>query len=104
MTITAIKQMPYIDFMDTVEILAEVIKEDYKDQMTLQAYGAWQIIETLKGMFGETKSMNFTTYATKLGLIDQDEQATKAQIQIQKQIALSTAREIVQLHKQGAKK
>jgi cobalamin biosynthesis Co2+ chelatase CbiK len=95
--------MPYIDFMDTVDILKEAVKEDFKDQMTLHSFGAWQIIETLKGMFGETNSMSFSTYATKLGLIDKDEQATKAQIEIQKQLALSTAREIVNLHKQGAK-
>lgn len=93
-----------MDFVDTVEIMAEGYKDEYKDQMTLHAFGSWQIIEALKAMFGESKQISFTEYATKLGLLSKDEKATKAQIQLQKQIALSTADEIVkQFKQQGAK-
>jgi hypothetical protein len=97
--------MSYIDFMDIVEVMAQGVKEDFKDAMTLQAYGSWQIIEALKSMFGETTPMAFSKYAKQLGLIDENEEMSKAQAQIQKQIALSTASEIVKLHKQqqGAK-
>lgn len=88
-----------------MEIMAQGVKEEFKDQMTLQAFGSWQIIETLKAMFGETKPMQFSKYAKALGLLEENEQLSRAQAQIQKQIALSTASEIVKLHKQqGAKK
>jgi cobalamin biosynthesis Co2+ chelatase CbiK len=99
-----IKQMTYEDFVEVVEIMADGVKEEFKDQMTLQAFGSWQIIEALKAMFGETKPMNFNKYAKALGLIEENERMTKAQLQLEKQVALSTATEIVKLHKQqGAK-
>lgn len=102
--IPELRQMLYIDFVDIMEIMADGVKEEFKDQMTLQAFGSWQIIEALKAMFGENKPMTFNKYAKGLGLIEENEKLTKAQIQLEKQVALSTASEIVKLHKQqGAK-
>lgn len=94
--------MPYKEFADIVQILNTVIKDEFRDQMTLHSFGAWQIIETLKAMFGEdNNSVNFTEYVRRLGLLDEDK-PTKLQIQMEKQKALQTAEEIVKLYKQGA--
>lgn len=97
--------MPFQEFADILKILNTAIKDEFRDQMTLQSFGAWQIIETIKAMFGgeDNRSMNFSEYAKKLGLLD-DEPPTKEQIKIEKQKALQTAEEIVQLYKQGANK
>ena len=92
--------MPYQEFIDIISILNDALVNEFKDKMTLHSFGAWQIIETLKGMFGEDNtSLNFTEYVRKLGLLDNDK-PTKQQIQMEKQIALRNAEEILKLHRQ----
>ena len=96
--------MPFQEFADILKILKTAIKDEFRDQMTLQSFGAWQIIETIKAMFGgeDNRSLNFSEYAKKLGLLDDEPTPTKEQIRLEKQKALETAEEIVKLYKQGA--
>ena len=97
--------MPFQEFADILKILNTAIKDEFRDQMTLQSFGAWQIIETIKAMFGgeDNRGMNFTEYITHLGLLDETKD-NKINKETQKQIALKTAEEILKLHKQGGTK
>lgn len=95
--------------MDYIEILNIGLKEEYTDNMTLQAFGSWQIIESLKGMFGgnKSKTVPFFEYVKNLGLIEKEKDEEQANLfanKIQKDEALKTAQNIIQLHKKGAKK
>ena len=101
--------MPFLSFMDSIEILNIGVKEDFTDNMTLHAFGSWQIIEALKGMLGgnKSKTTSFTDYAKNLGLIEKEEQndqTRKIANKLEKEEALKTAHNIIQLHKRGAKK
>jgi hypothetical protein len=95
--------------MESIDILNIGIKEDYTDKMTLHAFGSWQIIEALKGMLGgkKSKTTSFADYAKSLNLIEKeedDDQSKKIANKLQKEEALKTANNIIQLHKRGAKK
>jgi len=90
-------------------MLEHGFKSDFNDQMTLQAFNAWQILEALKVMLGgDTKgAASFQDYCKKLGLIEdkepteQENELQKRAKQIEKEQALETASKILQLHRKG---
>jgi hypothetical protein len=95
--------------MNNIDILNIGLKEEYTDNMTLHAFGSWQIIEALKGMLGGSKSKTttFADYAKNLNLIEKEkdnDQTQKIINKMKKDEALKTAENIIQLHKRGAKK
>jgi hypothetical protein len=101
--------MPFLSFMEALKMLEAGIKSDFNDNMTLQAFNAWQILEALKVMLGgDTKgAQSFQEYARKLGLIE-DKEPTKQETdlikhtrKLEKERALETANKILQLHREG---
>ena len=44
--------MPFLLFIEALDVINEAIKEEFKDNMTLHSFGSWQIIESLKMMLG----------------------------------------------------
>lgn len=102
-TFEYILALPFLSFVDLIEIINDAIKEEFKDQMTLHAFGSWQIIESLKGMFGgnANNSTSFEKYAKSLGLIEVNKETEN--LNTIKEEALQTASEIIKLHKKGAK-
>jgi hypothetical protein len=107
-TFDYILSLPFLSFMDYIDILNIGLKEDFTDNMTLHAFGSWQIIEALKGMLGgnKSKSTSFADYAKSLNLIEKEKDDKTKQIvrKAEKEEALKTAQNIIQLHKKGAKK
>jgi hypothetical protein len=97
------------EFYEIVPIINEGIKEDFRDQMILQAYGSWQVIETLKGLLigKDSKALEFKAYAKKMGLLEQDDpEESKLDIAIriaERNIALQTAKEILEMDRKGLK-
>ena len=98
-----------MEFLEAIEILNKGIESDFKDEMTLQAFGSWQIIEALRGMLGGNNKAQipFNKYAKSLGLLDtpsakeEDNEFKKRQREIEKQKALQTAQEILRIDRQG---
>lgn len=85
----------------------EGYKEDFKNNMYHASYTAWQVNETIKGMLGgKSKSMPFNEYVKALGLDNDKKEQTKdqKQIQLEKQQALTLAKNIIQLDRKGRKK
>jgi hypothetical protein len=86
------------EFISVLEMLNIAVKDEYKDNMTLHAYGAWQVIETMKAMMlgDKYRPITFAEYARKMNLIE-DEPVSKLQKQLEKESALKTAEEIIRI-------
>lgn len=102
-TFEYIQAMPFLDFVEVIEMINEGIREDFRDQMTLHAFGSWQIIESLKAMLGGNakNTLSFEKYAKSLGLLEKENDLKNDNTK--KEEALKTASEIVTLYKKGAK-
>ena len=105
-TFEYVYSMPFLLFIEALDVINEAIKEEFKDNMTLHTFGAWQIIESLKMMLGgDSKSnINFQEYCKKLGLLDPSPEVNKRALEMEKQQALANANEILEIYKKGAKK
>lgn len=98
-----------MDFLEAIKILNVGLESDFKDEMTVASFGAWQIIESLRGMLGgkTNTQIPFQKYAKGLGLLDskgpteEDNEFKKRQRAIEKQKALQTAQEILRIDRQG---
>lgn len=97
--------MPFLLFIEALDIINDAIREEFKDQMTLHTFGAWQIIESLKMMLGgdSKNAVSFQKYCTSLGLVEPSPEINKQVSEMEKQKALKNATEIVELYKKGAK-
>lgn len=98
--------MPFLSFTEALDIINNAIQEEFKDNMTLHTFGAWQIIESLKMMLGgDSKSnVSFQDYCKRLGLIDPSPEINKQALKMEKEKALANANEILEIYKKGAKK
>lgn len=98
--------MPFSLFIEALDIINNAIQEEFKDQMTLHAFGAWQIIESLKMLLGgdSKNAVSFQKYCTSLGLVEPSPEINKQTLQMDKQKALKNATEILEIYKKGAKK
>jgi hypothetical protein len=99
--------MDFWEFDEVLGMLASGLKTDFKNEMTLHSFGAWQIIEVLKAVVDQNaKPMNFNEYLKALGLDDENKKLKSDEIKKQKEDALRKAEHIVKLFKQqqGAKK
>jgi hypothetical protein len=105
-TFEYILTMPFLSFTEALDIINTAIQEEFKDNMTLNTFGAWQIIESLKMMLGgESKNnISFQEYCKKLGLLDPSPEINKQSLKMEKQKALANANEILEIYKKGAKK
>jgi hypothetical protein len=102
-----ILNMPYKDYFEQIEILNIGLKDEFLNQMLLQAFGSWQIIETLKAMLGgkNNKEISFEKYAKSLGLIEKgNAEINKKTAQIEAQMALQQAQKIVEMDRKGREK
>jgi len=86
-------------------------EEDFKNSMTFASFSAWQITETIKGMFDGKSSNNlsFNKYLQAIGMTKADPETqktppNKVNLHEQKQDALEQAQNIVRLHKKGRDK
>ena len=86
-------------------------EEDFKNSMTFASFSAWQITETIKGMFNEkSTNLSFNKYLQAIGMSKKDpeeikdKQPSKLTLVKQKQDALEEAQRIVKLHKKGREK
>jgi len=108
-TFSYIYSLEFTEFLEAIKILNVGIESDFKDQMTVAAFGSWQIVEAVQGMLGGNKknAMSFQKYAKGLGLLDskgpteEDNAFKKRQREIEKQKALKTAQEILRIDRQG---
>jgi hypothetical protein len=101
--------LPYSEFDELQAMLKVGLKDDYRKQMSLEAFGSWQIIETLKAMLNgkDNKGMSYQEYMEQLGLWEKTTTETnKERLKVEKEKALQKASHIVSLFKQqtGAKK
>ena len=96
-TFEYIQTMPFLLFIEALDIINDAIKEEFKDQMTLHTFGAWQIIESLKMLLGgdAKNAVSFEKYCKQLGLLDTSPEINKQSLQMEKQKALNNATEIV---------
>lgn len=105
-TFEYIQTMPFLLFIEALDVINDAIREEFKDEMTLHTFGAWQIIESLKMLLGgdAKNAVSFEKYCKQLGLIDKNPEIDKQVTQMEKQKALKNATEIVEIYKKGAKK
>lgn len=105
-TFDYVYSMPFLLFIEALDIINDAIREEFKDQMTLHTFGAWQIIESLKMLLGgdSKNAVSFEKYCKQLGLLDTSPEINKQAAQMEKQKALKNATEIVEIYKKGAKK
>lgn len=103
-TFEYIQAMPFLSFIEALDIINEAIKEEFKDNMTLHTFGSWQIIESLKMMLGgdSKKGIAFQEYCRKLGLLETNHEVNEQVRKMEKHKALATANEILALYKKGA--
>lgn len=83
-------------------------EEDFNNQMTFASYTAWQINETVKGLFiGKGSGTGFQTYLKSMGMLqgsNNEPKKDQTNLEVEKEKALATANAIVQLHKKGRDK
>lgn len=115
-TLHYIYSLPWRWFFDQLEILLESLQQEYKDDLTKEAFNAWQITEVVSAMFNEKhKRMQFGTYLEKLGLSnkknDENTEHTetikrleKVAVKQEKEKALENANEILADFRKGAMK
>ena len=105
-TFDYILTMPFLSFVEALDVINNAIQEEFKDNMTLHSFGSWQIIESLKMLLGgdSKHAISFQEYCKKLGLIDPSPEISKQALKMEKERALQTADEILNLYKKGAKK
>ena len=98
--------MPFLLFIEALDVVNDAIREEFKDEMTLHTFGSWQIIESLKMMLGgdSKNAVSFQKYCTQLGLVEPSPEISKQAKRMEKQKALKNATEIVEIYKKGAKK
>lgn len=94
--------MDFSDLSNVLEMINIGLESDFRDQMTVQSFGAWQITETIKGMFDEkAKGTTFNDYAKRLGLLDEEKpkesKFSKIANKALKAQALNTAEEILRI-------
>jgi hypothetical protein len=101
--------LPFKEFLFCVEMANEGFVEDFKNGMYHASYTAWQINETIKGLFeGKSKnSLTFAEYTEKLGIekkpeTSEDKDLKRVERELEKQKALAIANEIIQLDRKGA--
>jgi hypothetical protein len=112
-TLHYIYSLPYQWFLDQLDVLKEALIREYKEDLSLQAFNAWQITEVLKAIVSgdKHKAMNFGKYIDKMGLTKNDNEPTqneealkrleKATIQQEKEKALKVASDIVEQFRKG---
>lgn len=93
--------MPIQEFFELVDILTVGLKEEMRDQMSIQSFGAWQIIETLKAMLSNgDNSIPYMKYLESLGMIEKsNEKENLARIRAEKEQALANAEEIMKIYR-----
>lgn len=95
--------MPFDHFIELIEILNEGLKDEINQKMIFEAFGAWQLIETLKAMFTEkATATKFGSYLDGLGLVEKKE-TDMTTIQLEKRQALANAEEILKIYRGGKK-
>jgi hypothetical protein len=84
--------------------MIQIAQEDsMKEELTKESFGAWQITETVKGLFSGKgfKGTIFSDYVKRLGLIEKVEEENDIFKKIQRkqevEKALQTAKEIIEL-------
>jgi hypothetical protein len=95
-------------FFDQLDELKEALQSEYKDDLTLHAFGSWQITEVLKAMISgdKYKATQFGKYLEKMNLSDPKpstdiDKFEKLAIQHEKQKALESASEILEKFRKG---
>ena len=114
-TLHYIYSLPWRWFFDQLEFLQEAIQQEYKDELTKEAFNAWQITEVVSAMFNEKhKRMQFGTYLEKIGLTNKKNENNseteaikrleKVAVKQEKELALESANEILADFRKGAMK
>lgn len=112
-TLHYIYSLPWRWFFDQLEFLQEAIQQEYKDELTKEAFNAWQITEVVSAMFNEKhKRMQFGTYLEKIGLTNKKNENNseteaikrleKVAVKQEKELALESANEILADFRKGA--
>lgn len=112
-TMHYVYSLPWQWFFDQLDVLKKALVREYKEELSLQAFNAWQITEVLKAMVSgdKHKGMTFGKYIEKLGFNKSDDEPTtseetlkrleKVRIQQEKQKALDSANEILEQFRKG---
>lgn len=88
-------------FLPLLETVKEAKGRESKDLLVLEAYNAWQVIETLKAILGEKKPLPFGDYL-KILKLEESPPLDKEQAQLLKATAIQKAEQIKQLFKKEA--
>lgn len=78
--------IPAARFLRIVDIVQASLIREAKDKMIVEAFGSWQVIEAIKGLFGgkQSKGQKFNDYLKGMKLDDKppktpkNKEATKA--------------------------
>jgi hypothetical protein len=106
--------LPWQWFFDQLDVLKDAIQQEYKDDLTIEAFNAWQITEVVSAMLNEKhKTKSFGTYLEKLGINKTKEpepeeeiikKLEKVVVKQEKDQALNNANEILEQFRKGAMK
>lgn len=83
-----------------LRVIREKEEEEAKDEFAVQSFSAWQIIESLRMMFGEENTRTFQTHLEALGLWKREEPEPE-DIEKLKEIAIRKAETILAMHFKG---
>jgi hypothetical protein len=84
------------DFYYVIANVSRAMKDEQRNGLILQAFNAWQIVETVRGALGGGKPTSFQQYLKSFGLTDSDEGKAS---QISPQDILQQAAETVAMDK-----